>query len=348
MAILKCKMCGGTMEYDLEQNLVFCPYCGSKSILYDRKETLYEQFQNQYAALLNQPPGQVPEEGFWVEASREELLREDGSKIEIFYYAKEQADMCTMYVAKKSILYLFEEKHAGYADHFMKIIQKLTYPNPDMERELSNYIPELLTQCRLSDGRILLAVKRRNGVHPLKLLGTLLDRHVAWIISRLENLCCLLEYNHLVLNALTIENLFVDPANHQIYLYGGWWFAGYEGVETVGASHDVIPCLDTTRKKIWQMNKTAKVRNHSLTDLKSIRMTAIRLLGYADRKALEEDHLLPGPFRRFLLESPMRTAREDFAQWDRVLLNSYGERKFIPLTVTEEELYCRNAASCEV
>ena len=77
MAILKCKMCGGTMEYDLGQNLVFCPYCGSKSILYDRKETLYEQFQNQYAALLNQPPGQVPEEGFWIEASREELLRED-------------------------------------------------------------------------------------------------------------------------------------------------------------------------------------------------------------------------------------------------------------------------------
>lgn len=333
------------MEYDAGQNLALCPYCGSKSILFGRDETLYEQFQNQYAALLSQPPGPTPEEGFWVEAGKEELLREDGKTIEIAYYAKERTDMCVMYVAKKSILYLFEEKHSDYAARYMEITRKLNYPTPDMERELSNYIPKLLTQCRLSDGRILLAIERKNGVHPLKLLGILLDRHVAWIISRLENLCCLLEYNHIALNALTIENLFVDPANHQIYLYGGWWFAGFQGAETVGASHDVIPCLGNTRKKIWQLKPTDKARNHTLTDLESIRLTAMRLLGYADREALKKDTLLPIPFRRFLLEAPKRTAREDFAKWDKVLLDAYGERKFIPLSVTEEELYGRNSDS---
>ena len=79
-----------------------------------------------------------------------------------------------------------------------------------------------------------MAIEKKEVVYPLNMLGVLLDRHVAWIVSRLENLCCLLDYNNMVLNGLTEDNLFVDPVNHQIYLYGGWWFAGFMGSETAG------------------------------------------------------------------------------------------------------------------
>lgn len=66
MAILKCKMCGGTLEYDKEQNLAICPYCGSKSTVFEQDRKLFEQFQNMFSALLNQNPGENLEEGFWV------------------------------------------------------------------------------------------------------------------------------------------------------------------------------------------------------------------------------------------------------------------------------------------
>ncbi|MCI8530430.1 MAG: hypothetical protein HFH82_15005 [Lachnospiraceae bacterium] len=342
MAILKCKMCGGTLDYDREQNLAICPYCGSKSTVFDQNRKLFEQYQNQYAALLNHPQQTVTEEGFWVETSREELLREDGNMIEINYFTKQPADMCTMYVAKQSVLYLFEEKHAHYAARYQEMIQKLVYPTPEMERHLSDYIPKMLTQCRLSDGRILLALRKKEGLYPLNLLGVLLDRHVAWIISRLENLCCLLDYNDIVLNGFAVQNLFVEPAAHQIYLYGGWWFAGVRGEESVGASQDVVSCLDAARKKMWNTQPKQKVRNHPITDLKSIRLTAAKLLGYPDMDALKEDTLLPKAFRKFLLETPKQNAREDFATWDKTLLAAYGERKFIPLPMTEEEIYSRH------
>lgn len=334
MAILKCKMCGGTMDYDKKLNLAVCPYCDSKSTVFEQDRKLFEQFQNLFSTLLNQEMKESPEEGFWVEASREELLREDGETIEVTYLTKQRTDLCTMYVAKKHVIFLFEKEHAGYMERYKEMVGQLHYPNAEMERELSNYIPKLVTDCRLADGRFFLAIEKKEGVYPLKMLGILIDRHVAWVVSRLENLCCLLGYNDMVLNGLTVENLFVDPVNHQLYLYGGWWFAGYRGDEPMGASKVVQPYL--------VKNIQGKNRNNQETDLESLRLVAAKLLGYPDRENLQDDRLLPEPFKRFLMENCEENARADFSKWDKVLEKSYGERKFIPLAMTEEEIYARS------
>lgn len=334
MAILQCKMCGGTMELDRAQNLAVCPYCGSQSTIFEQDKKLFEQFQTMFATLLNQETQADVEEGFWVEASREELVREDGETIEVTFLTKRKSDMCTMYVARKHVIFVFEKQFEAYAERYKRMISELKYPNPEMERELCGYVPKLVTECRLEDGSNFIAIEKKEGAYPLKMLGILLDRHVAWVISRLENLCCLLEYNDMVLNGLTIDNLFVDPANHQLYLYGGWWFAGYEGAEAAGASSEVKSYLE---KKAF-----GKPRNRYTTDLESIRLVAAKLLGYADREKLREDKILPKPFRDFLIKEAEKSAAKDFAKWDRVLTASYGERKFIPLPVTEEEIYSKS------
>ena len=142
----------------------------------------------------------------------------------------------------------------------------------------------------------------------------------------------------MVLNGLIEDNLFVDPVNHQIYLYGGWWFAGFQGSESAGASKAVLPYIQ---------KKSESLRNASRTDLESLRMVAIRLLGYEDRRDLEKDALLPQAFREFLQNAPKQDARADFALWDRVLELSYGERKFIPLDITKEEIYSRTLKAQE-
>ncbi|MCM1065698.1 MAG: hypothetical protein NC420_14780 [Eubacterium sp.] len=353
MAILKCNMCGGTLDYDREQDLAVCPYCGNKSTVFDHDRKLFEQFQDQFAALLNQSPKAAPEEGFWVDASREELTRADGRTIEIAYLTKRRADLCTMYVARHNIIYVFESGHADYAARYREMVGKLHYPTPEMERELANYVPRPVTECRLADGRLFLAIEKKEGTYPLKMLGRLTHRHVAWVVSRLENLCCLLDHNDMVLNAFTAENLFADPADHQLYLYGGWWFAGYTGAEIIGASESVIPYLEKNLKSASFHTPNQKNRYIPRTDLESIRLVAVKLLGYPDREALREEQtsaskaplqemLLPEPFRQFLLQPPKPDARADFAQWDRVLEESYGERRFIPLSVTEEEIYSKS------
>lgn len=333
MAILRCKMCNGTLEYDAKSNTAVCMYCGSKSTVFEQDKKLYEQFQNMCAVMLNQEGKKGLEEGFWVESSREELLRDDGEVIEIKYLVKEKVDICTMYVAKKHVIYLFEPEHVEYVNTYKEMVEKIKYPTEDMKKELSTYIPRIVTGCRLKDGRFFLAIEKKEDTYPLKMLGVLLDRHVAWIISRLENLCCLLDYNDMVLNGFTEENLFVDPANHQIYLYGGWWFAGYMNAEAIGASKTVLPLL--------RKGKDGKNRNNCLTDLESIRKIAVRLLGFDGSKELKEAKLIPEAFREFLCNASKMNARADFAEWDKVLEKTYGERKFIPLIMTEEEIYSK-------
>lgn len=141
-------------------------------------------------------------------------FEEDGAMIEISFLTKRKTDLCTMYVAKHNIIYLFEQKHAEYASRYQKMIKDLRYPSPEMERHLSGYVPKLVTECRLADG--------------------------------------------------------------------------------------------------------------------------------GKASTLHQNLLLPEPFRLFLPESPKRDAPADFAKWDQVLEDSYGERKFIPLPITEEEIYSRS------
>ena len=338
MAILKCQMCGGTLVYDKEHNLAVCPYCDSKSTVFEQDQKLFEQFQNMFQTLLEQYEKQPVQEGSWVEGSLEQLEREDGETIEISYFYKQMVDICTMYVAKKHVIYVFAKEHVAYVNRYKEMVSKLEYPTPEMEKELSCYIPKIATECRLADGSYFLAIEKDENLFPLRKLGMLLDRHVAWMISRLENLCCLLDYNDMVLNAFIEDNLFVDVATHQLYLYGGWWFAGYHGSPVVGASRAVLPYLQ---------KKGETCRNTGETDLESLRMIAIRLLGYADREALKKDTLLPGAFREFLLNKPKQDAGADFAEWDRVLERSYGERKFIPLEITKEEIYSQSVKKGE-
>ena len=332
MAILKCNMCGGTLMYDRAQNLAICPYCDSKSTIYEQDRKLFEQFQDMFHALLGQEGKENLQEGFWVETSQEELLREDGEVITIEYLAKQNVDICTMYVARKHVIYVFAKEHEVYVQRYKDMVEQLEYPNPEMEKELQCYLPKLVTECRLQDGSFFLVIEKKEEVYPLRMLGTLVDRHVAWIVSRLENLCCVLNYNGIVLNALIEDNLFVDPVNHQLHLYGGWWFAGYEGSESVGASKAVLPLME---------KKGEAYRNTYKADLESLRMVAIRLLGYENKEAIKDSKLLPKAFLEFLLQSPKKDAMEDFAEWDRVLEKSYGERKFIPLDITKEEIYSR-------
>ncbi len=336
MALLKCKMCDGIMDYDPVQNLAVCPYCGSKSTLFEQDRKLFEQFQEAFAAVLGQrghEQRKAAEEGFWVECSLERLTREDGEIIEIAYLTRRRTDMCTMYVARRNVIFVFEKGQEASAERYCEMVGQVAYPSADMERELSDYIPHVVTRCRLADGRTFLAIEKAEGTYPLGMLGILIDRHVAWVMSRLENLCCLLEYNQMVLNAFTLENLFVDPANHQIYLYGGWWFAGYRGAEAVGASRVLLPYL----KKGF----SGKSRNDYSTDLEGIRLAAAKLLGCEGREGLRGKTLLPEPFCKFLEDAPEGSAAADFARWDRVLEASYGERRFIPLSVTKEEIYSK-------
>ena len=45
---------------------------------------------------------------------------------------------------------------------------------------------------------------------------------VAWIISRFENLGCLLEFNEMDFDTIRIEDIYINPKTHELFILDGW------------------------------------------------------------------------------------------------------------------------------
>ena len=70
------------------------------------------------------------------------------------------------------------------------------------------------------------SLSKTDNIYPLFLFENLKATTVAWIISRLENLGCLLEFNNMDFRALRAEDLYINPKTHELFILDGW-----DGVE---------------------------------------------------------------------------------------------------------------------
>lgn len=289
----KCHMCGGELSISPSGELV-CPYCGAKLNFSDAQLREYKEFRFNMLKFLASAADRKADENatrkLWDYAERIDFVsRDDGQSITIEYLYETKDDGITMYMAKSSIIYVFEEDRLRDADRMLDAIAKVRYPSADM-KGLSKYIPELIAQFYLKGNRIMLVFSKEENMYPLGAFGSLSYRHSAWILSRLENLCCVLEYSDLFHNGIRLESICINPFTHEAALYGGWW--------------NTVHCIEGNTK-----------------DLEQIRETVLKVLGTQRDEA-------PKPFLAFLKSRPERDAYTDFAKWDEVIERKLGGRHF--------------------
>ena len=220
-----------------------------------------------------------------------------------------------MLVARRNIIFRFDRGSAA-SERMRRAVSLLDYPSADT-RQLAQFFPRITGGFALESGDSLLAVAKDVDEYPLCLFGQLGGRHVAWIISRMENLCCVLEYNSLVHPLINPDTLFINPFTHQASLYGGWWAA---------AKHNTA-APDRSRILRTQDN------------LIGLRNTAANLLGCPRAGSVPVTADVPSALADFINGRPMEYAYDDFALWDRMLIQAYGERKFVDLTVDDNGVY---------
>ena len=163
----------------------------------------------------------------------------------------------------------------------------------------------------LDDDTSLIVINKREEEYPLRLFGKLGGRHIAWIISRLENLCCVLEYNAVVHPEIDPDTVYINPNNHTACLYCNWWSVQQRN----------------TRGDNGQLLTTAD-------NLKGLRTTA--------RSLLETEEVTPDTPKAlldFIGSEPRFDAYEDFAYWDEMLIKAFGERKFIKMDTEDSDVY---------
>lgn len=320
MKNIKCRNCAGTMYLDASGMTAVCPFCGSTNVL-DHKDTdYYKSFYRQMGEFLSGSDDdrarQLRADALWDKADHAEFDCTDGSTIEIRYLYSDTFSGGEMFVARRNIVFRFSDMNAPEPEQFRKAVSLLDYPSADT-RQLARFFPNISGGFRLHDGSSLLVIKKDIEEYPLSLFGKLDGRHVAWIISRMENLCCVLEYNSLVHPQLSADTLFINPFTHQAALYGGWWLA----VKNNSFSRD--------RSRICTTKE----------NLIGLRNTAARLLGFSRTGDVKAGPDIPKALADFINSAPKSNAYEDFAYWDEMLIKAYGERKFTKFTTDDKQVY---------
>lgn len=290
MITFKCKNCGGEVSINAAGDLL-CPYCGTKANFSDAELRGYREFRSsmlQYlASVASNKDKETDAEYIWKLSESVSFETNDGTEITINYIYQCEDNSIKMYAARNSVIYVFPRAKAELAEMALRNVSSLTYPSADM-KDLRRLVPELKGHYILSDGSVMLVYNKPENLFPLPLFGALEYVHVAWIVSRLENIACLLAFNNVVHGDITPDTLFINPKSHEVTLMGGW----------------------------WNMEK-----GYSEKDLKDLRKTAKLLLSDYFKD-------IPKMFKDFLDGRPKNDAFKDFEYWDYVIENGLGGRHF--------------------
>ena len=303
MLSYKCKNCGGEMSVDGSGGL-YCEFCGSKHFFRDREFDEYRQFRK---SLLNyfkgihdeKVEGTGREDRLWDHAEETGKVLADGNDVTIRYLYSFNDDGVEGYLTKNTALFVFSKADKDKADKMLSGIKNLEFPPADV-KGLDDCFPTFAGSYELKDGGGMLAFSRPENLFPLSMFGSFTPEHVAWIISRLENICCVLEYSNLVHGGIGADSVWINPFSHHAVLMGHWWSTEKKGI--------------------------ASLLGKDKNDLKDIRKTALHILGN------HEDEV-PELMSDFLNSAPSDDAFADFEKWDNVIDKGFGGRHFAKMDV---------------
>lgn len=293
MISIKCSNCGAEMSVDTKGNL-YCPYCQSTAHFSDDELKEYREYRMnmlQYLRASADENATKADSRFLNYCDSIYFNSVDDQTFAIDYQFFYEEDNVKTYITQSSVVFVFEKKDIDKVSKFKEGIELLQYPSADM-KGLSSCFPSIKMEAELEDGRYLLAVSKEENAYPLFAFGSIAPVHVAWIVSRLENMACVFEYSQLVHGGMSMNTVFINTRTHQAFLLGGWWKA---------------------RKKFNIMDKK---------DLYDIRKVANQVMGELKGEA-------PKEFIDFVKGAPATEAYSDFSLWDTVIEKGFGGHKFV-------------------
>lgn len=320
MKILQCKICGGAMVLNASGMEAVCQYCENRFLL-SREDTdyysdFYARMNEFFASSSSDRERKQRAEELWENADTKLFTCADGTPVEIKYMYRYSDKDAEVYVARRNIVFHFTDKGAEKIELFRKNTSLLNYPSADT-RNLEDFFPKISGGFNLDDGTHICVISKNEDEYPLRLFGVLSGRHVAWIVSRLENLCCVLQFSSLVHPQINPDTIYINPYTHQAALYGNWWNCGKPNTRSYSS------------RQLLNLQQ----------NLSGLRNTAARALGYTDANHIFNPTEIPKPFADFLRSTPRVTAYDDFAYWDDMMIKAYGERKFITMDTNDESIY---------
>jgi hypothetical protein len=259
-------------------------------------------------------------------------LRDKASKYRFRFVHDHAFDLGHLYVGRShSAWTIASAADVDLQQNAVRAIGAYKFASDRMSAEVSRYLPALTKDVRGADAALVLT-KPEGAVWLPDLVahmgGTIPPKHVAWIVSRLLNFCCWLEWSRVMHGGITVENLFVTPDDHSVFIGGGWWYSAPLGSRLVALPAVAVKGLSPSLVKA----KHADPR----IDLDMVRLCAGRLLGSLGKLSTTD---LPAPFRQWLALPSAGSAVKDYAAWPHILERSFGPRRFLKLPILFSDIY---------
>lgn len=254
--------------------------------------------------------------GEWEERNILRIKIPNSKTIVAKYSYKKEFELGEMYVCKTKVIYLLKKEFKKFYDNFNveNIFRNL---NPELKKNFDIFIPKVKYKFE-SEKYFVIIFEKDIEYIPLSCLmesysNNIPHFHVAWIMSRLSNLCCLFKMANVVHCGIDIENIFVSPKSHSIVIFGGWWYTVNQNQKMIGTTQNIFNCMPIYSKS----NKIA---------MEDIDLQSVKMVG---RILTKNSNDIPTPFKKWLNGGSCKNSVIEFGKWDKTLEESYGKRKFI-------------------
>ena len=155
----------------------------------------------------------------WNNSSRVNFTTDRGVNITMDSFYSVILDDKEVYIGSNKILIVFAS--ISEVTRFNNSLSQIMYPSADI-KDLRRFLPNVTFKATLEDGRGIIVVSKSENIYPLFLFENLKATTVAWMISRFENLGCLLEFNDMDFDTISIEDIYINPKTHELFILDGW------------------------------------------------------------------------------------------------------------------------------
>lgn len=292
---------------------------------------VFQHLNRLYAAALDKLGA-----GSWQTPGLLRLQARDGTEFRIRYRKEHPFELGRMLIGDGIVAYVIAAEHADLFQNALDAIDRLPCANAQMAAEVGRYLPEIVRHFATASDRVLVLRKTADLLLLRDVLahcgGRMDARHVAWIVSNLLNLSCYLDYARLAHNAILADTWFVSPERHSGALLGGWWYAVPQGSRMSAAP--------TATLRYAPFEVTTRHCGDIRTDLELIRALGRELLGDASGLRLAGAKAAPPAMIDWLRLPAGDSPLHEYETWMRqVLPDSFGERRFVKLELTVDDLY---------
>ena len=219
---IRCDNCGAEYRISSRGEMV-CRFCGSMVYLSDKDFKAYKNTRDEMLHNDRFINDETADEGdilhMWNNSSRVNFTTDRGVNITMDSFYSVILDDKEVYIGSNKILIVFAS--VSEVTRFNNSLSQIMYPSADI-KDLSRFLPNVTFKATLEDGRGIIVVSKSENIYPLFLFENLKATTVAWMISRFENLGCLLEFNDMDFDTISIEDIYINPKTHELFILDGW------------------------------------------------------------------------------------------------------------------------------